>query len=362
MGSRLDISRLSKSFQGKTVLNDLSLSIADGEFVSLLGPSGCGKTTTLNLVAGFFAPDRGTIELDGRDITPLPTHERGVSMVFQNYALFPHMTIEQNIGFGLKMAGKPAGLIAQRVEEMLQLVQLPGVGKRFPRQLSGGQQQRIGLARALAVHPGLLVLDEPMSNLDAKLRRQMQLELREILQRVGTTTLYVTHDQEEALAMSDRVVVMNEGQIEQIGSPTTIYYAPETHFVAGFVGESNFLDGDVTAVAQDRATVQVGSGHPVSVVLRGGIRPQVGDAMTLLLRPEHIRIAPRGAPGHPATITALAFGGSNLRLRVKLDGLPPMSCEETSNWAGDLKVGSVVNMVIDEDAWVLMPRPARAAS
>jgi ABC-type Fe3+/spermidine/putrescine transport system ATPase subunit len=176
MGSRLDIVGLSKSFQGKTVLNDLSLSLSDGEFVSLLGPSGCGKTTTLNLVAGFFPPDAGAIQLDGRNITPLPTHERGVSMVFQNYALFPHMTVEQNIGFGLKMRGEATSVIARRVDEMLALVQLPGVAKRFPRQLSGGQQQRVGLARALAAHPGLLVLDEPMSNLDAKLRRQMQLE------------------------------------------------------------------------------------------------------------------------------------------------------------------------------------------
>jgi putative spermidine/putrescine transport system ATP-binding protein len=359
MGSRLDIVSLSKSFQGRTVLSDLSLSLSDGEFVSLLGPSGCGKTTTLNLVAGFFSPDAGAIQLDGRDITPLPTHERGVSMVFQNYALFPHMTIEQNIGFGLKMRGKTASAIARRVDEMLALVQLPGVAKRFPRQLSGGQQQRIGLARALAVHPGLLVLDEPMSNLDAKLRRQMQLELREILQRVGTTTLYVTHDQEEALAMSDRVVVMNEGRIEQIGSPTEVYYAPRTHFVAGFVGESNFLDGGVTAVADGRATIEVAPGHSVSVVVRNET-PRVGDPMTLLLRPEHIKIVPQGGQGLSATISALAFGGSNLRLRVKADGLPPLSCEETSNWAGDLRVGSPVHLAIDDDAWVLMRRPALA--
>jgi putative spermidine/putrescine transport system ATP-binding protein len=359
MGSRLDIVGLSKSFQGKTVLNDLSLSLSDGEFVSLLGPSGCGKTTTLNLVAGFFPPDAGAIQLDGRNITPLPTHERGVSMVFQNYALFPHMTIEQNIGFGLKMRGEATSVIARRVDEMLALVQLPGVAKRFPRQLSGGQQQRIGLARALAVHPGLLVLDEPMSNLDAKLRRQMQLELREILQRVGTTTLYVTHDQEEALAMSDRVVVMNEGRIEQIGSPTEVYYAPRTHFVAGFVGESNFLDGGVTAVANGRATIEVAPGHSISVAVRNET-PRVGQPMTLLLRPEHIRIVPQGGQGLPATISALAFGGSNLRLRVKPDGLPPLSCEETSNWAGDLKVGSSVHLAIDDNAWVLMQRPASA--
>jgi ABC-type Fe3+/spermidine/putrescine transport system ATPase subunit len=354
MGSRLDIVNLCKSFQGRRVLDNFNLSLGDGEFVSLLGPSGCGKTTTLNLVAGFFHPDSGSITLDDRDITPLLTHARGVSMVFQNYALFPHMTVEQNIGFGPKMRGEKPDVVARRVEETLRLVQLPGVAKRLPRQLSGGQQQRIGLARALAVHPGLLVLDEPMSNLDAKLRRQMQLELREILKRVGTTTLYVTHDQEEALAMSDRVVVMNDGRIEQIGSPAEVYYAPRTRFVAGFVGESNFIDGRVAGTDGGRAVVEIGPERKVSVAIRAG-RPQVGDRVTLLLRPEHIRVVPANELGIVATVSALAFGGSNLRLRLQPEGLPALDCEETSTAASSLAIGSPTRIAIDDDAWVLMP-------
>jgi ABC-type Fe3+/spermidine/putrescine transport system ATPase subunit len=360
MGSRLDIVNLCKSFQGRTVLDNLNLSLAEGEFVSLLGPSGCGKTTTLNLVAGFFPPDSGSITLDGRDISPLPTHARSVSMVFQNYALFPHMTVEQNIGFGPKMRGEKPDVIVRRVEETLRLVQLPGLAKRLPRQLSGGQQQRIGLARALAVHPGLLVLDEPMSNLDAKLRRQMQLELREILKRVGTTTLYVTHDQEEALAMSDRVVVMNDGRIEQIGPPAEVYYAPLTRFVAGFVGESNFLDGCVLGIDAGRAMVEIGPERKVSVAMRAA-RPQVGDRVTLLLRPEHIRVVPADEPGIVATVSALVFGGSNLRLRLQPEGLPALDCEETATAASSLAVGAPARLAIDDDAWVLMTQIDGAA-
>jgi putative spermidine/putrescine transport system ATP-binding protein len=359
MGSRLDIVGLKKAFQGKTVLNDLNLSLHDGEFVSLLGPSGCGKTTTLNLIAGFFLPDHGRIELDGRDITLCPTHERRVSMVFQNYALFPHMTVEQNIGFGLKMRGERTALIRQRVEEMLQLVQLPDVAKRLPRQLSGGQQQRIGLARALAVHPGLLVLDEPMSNLDAKLRRQMQLEFREILQRVGTTTLYVTHDQEEALAMSDRVVVMNEGLIEQVGPPSEIYFSPKTHFVAGFVGESNFVDGVVAEVSNGRIKVEIAPQRFVSVRGEGS---EIGEPVTLLLRPEHIHIDMNDAKALPAEVQAVAFGGGILRLRVQPKGLPVLMCEETSGRATKMTVGSTVGLRIDDDSWFLMPARPTALS
>jgi putative spermidine/putrescine transport system ATP-binding protein len=361
MGSRLNIVNLCKSFQGRRVLDNFNLALGDGEFVSLLGPSGCGKTTTLNLIAGFFHPDSGSITLDDRDITSLLTHTRGVSMVFQNYALFPHMTVEQNIGFGPKMRGEKPDVVARRIEETLRLVQLPDVAKRLPRQLSGGQQQRIGLARALAVHPGLLVLDEPMSNLDAKLRRQMQLELREILKRVGTTTLYVTHDQEEALAMSDRVVVMNDGRIEQIGTPSEVYYAPRTRFVAGFVGESNFIDGRVVGTDGGRAVVEIGPERKVSVAIRAA-RPQVGHRVTLLLRPEHIRVVPVNEPGIVAAVSALAFGGSNLRLRLQPEGLPALDCEETPTAVGNLAIGASTRISIDDDAWVLMPAVDGAVS
>ncbi|MBB6309990.1 ABC transporter ATP-binding protein [Xanthobacter tagetidis] len=357
MGSRLSIAGLTKAFSGKTVLDDMSLAIGEGEFISLLGPSGCGKTTTLNLVAGFFAPDGGSIALDGRDITGLPTYQRGVSMVFQNYALFPHMSVAQNIGFGLRMRGENAAAIAARVEEMLALVQLPGVADRYPRQLSGGQQQRIGLARALAVHPGLMLLDEPMSNLDAKLRREMQLELREILAKVGTTTLYVTHDQEEALAMSDRVVVMNGGRVEQMGTPTDIYHAPRTRFVAGFVGESNFVPAEVLGIEGDQARVRIGPVHQARVMLRNA-RPDAGGRLTLLVRPEHIHIGAPGTDALPATIRAVAFGGPSVRLRAEAEGLPALDCEAASNWAGDLKSGDAVGLRIADDAWYVMPAEA----
>lgn len=360
MGSRLDIVGLRKSFGAKPVLTDMTLSLSDGEFVSLLGPSGCGKTTTLNLVAGFFEPDSGSVMLDGRDITGTPTHQRGVSMVFQNYALFPHMTIAQNIGFALKMRGDARDAVAQRVEEMLSLVQLTGVGERYPRQLSGGQQQRIGLARALAMHPGLMVLDEPMSNLDAKLRRQMQLELREILQSVGTTTLYVTHDQEEALAMSDRVVVMHEGRIQQIGTPTEVYHAPANRFVAGFVGDSNFIDATVTASGEGKATVALSPDIAASVSDPQGLLG-VGQKITLLVRPEHIRIARPGSPGIPAKIATVAFGGASVRLRAETPGLRPLECEETSSAAGDLKQGAAVVLQIEPDAWYVIPQSGSTA-
>jgi putative spermidine/putrescine transport system ATP-binding protein len=354
MGSRLDIVGLRKSFAGIPVLSDMSLSLIDGEFVSLLGPSGCGKTTTLNLVAGFFEPDAGSVMLDARDITQTPTHQRGVSMVFQNYALFPHMTIAQNIGFALKMRGTSREAIAKRVQEMLSLVQLPGVGERYPRQLSGGQQQRIGLARALAMQPGLMVLDEPMSNLDAKLRRQMQLELRAILKSVGTTTLYVTHDQEEALAMSDRVVVMHEGRIQQIGTPTEVYHAPSNRFVASFVGDSNFIDGVVSSADGETAKIALTPELSIDTANAHGALSQ-GEPVTLLIRPEHIRIAQPGSSGIRATIAAVAFGGPNVRLRAEAPGLPALQCEETSNAAGDLKPGAPVVLQIEPGAWYLVP-------
>src|SRR5216117_4518915 len=258
--SFLEIDHLQKRFARTTAVEQVHLEVTRGEFVSFLGPSGCGKTTTLRIIAGFESPSSGAIRLDGVDITHRPPHQRNVGMVFQSYALFPNMTVAQNVGFGLKVAKKPAAEITQRVEEMLHLIKLPALGNRFPYQLSGGQQQRVALARALAIRPQVLLLDEPLSALDAKIRVSLRLEIRSIQRELGITTIYVTHDQEEALSLSDRIVVMSEGLVEQIGTPFEIYNFPATPFVASFVGTLSIVPGTVVDAATGALTI---SGQPV---------------------------------------------------------------------------------------------------
>ena len=227
------------------VLHDVDLDVHKGELVSLLGPSGCGKTTTLNIIAGFLEPSRGTVSLGGRVVNQVPPYRRNTGMVFQSYALFPHMNVFDNVAFGLRIRRLPAAETARRVREALALVRLEGLGDRAIRQLSGGQQQRVAIARALAIDPLVLLMDEPLSNLDAQLRRQMRVELRRLQRQVGITTIFVTHDQEEALTLSDRLVVMNHGRIEQVGTPVELYRKPRTAFVAQFLGHPNFLSGEV---------------------------------------------------------------------------------------------------------------------
>jgi putative spermidine/putrescine transport system ATP-binding protein len=360
MGSRLELHGLRKAFGPTHVLQDFDLSIASGEFVSLLGPSGCGKTTTLNIVAGFFDPDGGTVELDGKDVIALPSYRRGVSMVFQNYALFPHMTVADNVAFGLRMHGMAKREIAPRVAEMLALVKLPAVGDRFPRQLSGGQQQRIGLARALATHPGLLLLDEPLSNLDARLRREMQIEIRQILDRVDATTLYVTHDQEEAMTMSDRIVVMNRGQAEQVGTPQDVYCRPRTRFVAELVGESNFVEVVVTTVADSHATVTFPNGTSVTIPARG-TPVAVGDRLLLLARPGDVMVRPNSADGLRGEVTASAFAGERLRLEVQVSGIGLFRCTAPITDAEVLSRGTRVCLLVDQHAWTIVGPGAGAA-
>ena len=239
----LSLEGLSKRFGTHTAVDGLTLGVEKGEFVSLLGPSGCGKTTTLQMIAGFVEPTSGAIRLEGRDLLAVRPAQRGLGIVFQSYALFPHMTVTQNVSFGLEMQGVAAAERMRRVGETLELVGLASFAGRFPRQLSGGQQQRVALARALVIRPPILLLDEPLSNLDAKLREEMQIELRQIQRTVGTTTLLVTHDQAEAMALSDRIVVMNHGRAEQIGPPHEAYERPATPFVASFLGRTNLVDG-----------------------------------------------------------------------------------------------------------------------
>jgi spermidine/putrescine transport system ATP-binding protein len=284
---RLD--RVTKTFAEVRAVDDLSLEIEQGEFFSLLGPSGCGKTTSLRMIGGFEEPTAGTIYLVGRDVTGLPPYRRDVNTVFQSYALFPHLDVFENVAFGLRRKRVDRSELERRVADSLRLVDLPGFERRKPSQLSGGQQQRVALARALVNRPKLLLLDEPLGALDLKLRKQMQLELKRIQSEVGITFLYVTHDQEEAMTMSDRLAVMRHGKIEQIGAPEDVYERPATEFVAGFLGASNLLDGEVTERDDARITVRLSSGGTVAVLATNGAGSP-GSKVKVGVRPEKIRL------------------------------------------------------------------------
>ncbi|MCL6512174.1 MAG: ABC transporter ATP-binding protein [Anaerolineae bacterium] len=312
----LELNHLRKVFGVTVAVESFSLDVERGEFVSFLGPSGCGKTTTLRMIAGFEQPTEGTICIDGEDVTNVPPNKRKLGMVFQSYALFPNMTVADNIAFGLRMAKLPGHLIWQRVEEMLALIQMPGYGNRYSHQLSGGQQQRVALARALAIQPRVLLLDEPLSALDAKIRDELRSEIRRIQQELHITTIYVTHDQEEALSLSDRIVVMNAGRIEQVGPPFEIYNRPRTEFVARFVGTLSTLHG--TAGAD--GCVMIG-GQPVRLAQPPADKLP-GDAVTIALRPETIALD-EVAPGHnrlTAQVEGVTFLGAIVRVQLSVNG------------------------------------------
>jgi spermidine/putrescine transport system ATP-binding protein len=294
-GDRVAIALMgvSKRFdRGAAAVDDVTLEIRDGEFFSLLGPSGCGKTTSLRMIAGFATPDSGRVLLQGVDVTGVPANRRHVNMVFQHYALFPHMTIRENVAFGLKVNGVPRAEHAERIEQLLRVVALEGLENRRPRQLSGGQQQRVALARALVNRPAALLLDEPLGALDVKLRKQMQLELKRIQHELGTTFVYVTHDQDEALSMSDRIAVMNNGRIEQLGTPREIYEHPVSAFVADFIGSLNLLDLRVDELVGDYCVSRLADGDRVVTRLEQACA--VGDTVRVGVRPEHIQLAPVG--------------------------------------------------------------------
>ena len=286
------LSDVVKQFGDVVAVDHIDLEVEDSEFFSLLGPSGCGKTTTLRMIGGFEQPTSGLIELHGEDVTWLPPYRRNVNTVFQNYALFPHLTIYENVAFGLRRKGVKDSEVKGRVREMLALVELPGFESRKPTQISGGQAQRVALARALINRPAVLLLDEPLGALDLKLRKQMQVELKRIQQEVGITFIYVTHDQEEAMTMSDRIAVMNRGRYEQLGDPESLYERPKTRFVAGFLGVSNLLAGSVVERGGDRSAVRLADGTNVLVpasVLNGEVDVDIG------VRPEKIRLHPLSA-------------------------------------------------------------------
>ena len=299
-------------------VEDFNLTVNQGEFISFLGPSGCGKTTTLRMIAGFELPTAGAISLDGRDLTFVPPNKRHVGMVFQAYALFPNMTADENIGYGLKVAGAPKTIVNQRVKEMLDLIHLEEFRRRYPNRLSGGQQQRVALARALAIHPQVLLLDEPLSALDAKIRMELRLEIRRIQQDLGITTVYVTHDQEEALSLSDRIVVMNEGKIEQVGTPTEIYNLPKSEFVAKFVGQLNLVPVDAVNLAE--GLVRVGD-----QIVRAGrsLEHSNGHKIRLAVRPEELNPGCfEGANNLRGMIDSITYLGSIVRIRMDIEGHP----------------------------------------
>src|SRR5574344_264845 len=293
MSVSVSIEHVVKNFGDFKALKDVSIAIKPGELFFLLGPSGCGKTTLLRCIAGFHTPDSGRVMIGERDVTSLPPYKRDTGMMFQSYALWPHMTLAENVAFGLEMRKIPRAEIRRRVAEALERVHLEGRAKARPNQLSGGQQQRVALARALVIRPQCLLLDEPLSNLDAKLRLEMRMEIRRICKQAGLTAIYVTHDQKEALSIADRLAVMQSGEIQQVGSPAEVYRRPVSRFVAGFIGEGNFIEGNVTASDGDRLSVET----PYGIFTVGGVLP-IGQKVTLCLRPEAIRFdePPADAP------------------------------------------------------------------
>ncbi|MEJ8573612.1 ABC transporter ATP-binding protein [Microbaculum marinum] len=353
----LQISGLTKHFGSVLAVDSFALDVEHGAFVSLLGPSGCGKSTILRMVAGLLEPDAGTIRVAGKDVTWLPPNKRNIGLVFQSYALFPHMSVFENVAFGLRRRKVDEGAIGKRVGEALEMVRLGGLERRLPKELSGGQQQRVALARAIAPQPALLLLDEPLSNLDAKLRDVMRFELRRLQQELSITTVFVTHDQEEALTMSDRICVLSQGTLHQVGSPREIYDNPATPFVAEFFGRSNGFEGTV-ATAGDVATVALSE----SVALRtthlpAGARP--GDPVHVTIRQESVNVAAANATddGIIGTLELVSFAGSTAQFVVRLAGGIELNAETRVGRGGDLpQAGSTVSVDVAPADVIVMAR------
>ncbi|WP_079418212.1 ABC transporter ATP-binding protein [Thiomonas intermedia] len=351
----LEIKEVAKRYGDRTVLHDISLDLTSGEFVSLLGPSGCGKTTLLRIIAGFEQPDRGRVVVGGRDITALPANQRQMGMVFQAYSLFPNMSAADNVRFGLRVRKIGAAEQTRRIGDMLELVGLSAHADKYPHQLSGGQQQRVALARALAIQPTLLLLDEPLSALDAKVRVQLREEIRRIQRETGITTVFVTHDQEEALSISDRVAVMFEGRMVQVGAPAAIYQEPTHPFVAQFIGISSRLPARV--VDADQGVISV-LDRPLHTPRARGLQPD--SALHLYLRPEGVQLqavdgnAPQGAVLQ-GTVRESTFFGAITRLRVEVDGGQRVLADLSTHEALKLPIGSRVHVGWQLDAMRLLP-------
>ncbi|RYY16001.1 MAG: ABC transporter ATP-binding protein [Alphaproteobacteria bacterium] len=317
IGSGIEVLEVVKAYGSFRAADHVSLDVRPGEFITLLGPSGSGKTTLLNLIAGFQRPDSGRILVDGTAIDDVPTHRRGFGMVFQSYALFPNMTVAQNVAFPLRMAGVDRATAQRRVAETLEMMRLTPQAAKTPAQMSGGQQQRVAIARAIATRPRIVLMDEPLSALDRRLREQVQIEIRDLHQRIGSTVLFVTHDQGEALTMSDRIAVMDAGRIVQIGAPADIYRHPQNRFVASFVGESNLLEADVVQRRGDTATLRSRSGYVFEAAMR---QPIGAGQATVLVRPERITIEREVAANTMmATVQSALFLGELLRIEVRTE-------------------------------------------
>ena len=321
----LSLTNVTKTFPGRggegevTAVDNVTLNIAKGELVTLLGPSGCGKTTTLRMIAGFEFPSDGDIHLDGKEINNLPPHKRDMSMVFQSYAIFPHLNVYENVAYGLKVARLPKKEIEERVAKTLELVELGGYEKRAPNQLSGGQQQRVALARALIMEPKVLLMDEPLSNLDAKLREQMRNEIRRIQQMINITSVYVTHDQVEAMTISDRIVIMNEGRIEQIGTPVEIYRHPKSRFVADFIGRANFIPAVAKGWENGRLTVTFMGRTLTVAAAQDDYRD--GTAVTIVVRPEMMELNPASGAHAEGIVRRASYLGDVVEYDVAVGDL-----------------------------------------
>ncbi len=328
----VELRDIHKSFGTFRAARGVSLSIRAGEFLTLLGPSGCGKTTLLRMISGFETPDGGSVHLDGQDVTPLPPYKRDVNQVFQSYALFPHLSVADNVAFGLRVRHVPRADIQRRVAAAIEMVSLTGMEKRKPHQLSGGQRQRVALARGLVCEPKVLLLDEPLSALDAKLRHAMQVELKHLQAHVGITFVFVTHDQEEALTMSDRIAVMNAGQVEQLGTPAEVYHRPATAFVATFLGQANMLPCRIT----DRAAGQVQTGDGFALRCDPSILPNASDDVLLMIRPEKLRLTSEPATDAvPVRAIERLFRGPVEQLSLRTTGGTPLMAVGSALPAGE---------------------------
>ena len=319
-GVAVRLAGITKRFGDFVAVDDLNLDIYEGEFFSLLGPSGCGKTTTLRMIAGFEEPTEGAISVAGVEVQGVPPYRRPVNTVFQSYAIFPHLNVFDNVAFGLRRAKVPKPEVASRVADACEMVQLSGFEKRKPGMLSGGQQQRVALARALVNRPKVLLLDEPLGALDLKLRKELQLELRNLQHEVGITFVYVTHDQEEALTMSDRIAVMNEGKVQQLAGPTTLYETPANRFVAGFIGQTNVFSGTVEAADGERTTLRTGEGLRVEALAREGVSPTEGEEAHAAVRPEKVRFGQSGDNVCAAEVRQVVYLGASTQYIVELEG------------------------------------------
>jgi spermidine/putrescine transport system ATP-binding protein len=346
----VELSGVTKSFGEFVAVDDLTLEIYEGEFFSLLGPSGCGKTTTLRMIAGFEEPTRGEISVAGEPMRGVPPYRRPVNTVFQSYAIFPHLNVFDNVAFGLRRAGVKGNDLRRRVTEACEMVQLSGFEKRKPNMLSGGQQQRVALARALVNRPKVLLLDEPLGALDLKLRKEMQLELKSLQHEVGITFVYVTHDQEEALTMSDRIAVMNEGRVQQVAGPATLYESPRNRFVADFIGQTNVFSGTVEAVNADRVTLRTHGGTRVEAISHEGIEVEVGTQAQATVRPEKVRFGSAGDNVLSAEVRQIVYLGVSTQYIAELpDGAPLILYQQNVHDSAGPGVGEEVSVTWDAE-------------